>query len=76
METKKELESKKKVEKEARWIELKAIEEHNVTLEEERLRLFSEDMIAKKKEQDNKTMFMDTTHFDDQQKAYVEALRG
>uniref|UniRef100_A0A0A8XVE6 No apical meristem-associated C-terminal domain-containing protein n=1 Tax=Arundo donax TaxID=35708 RepID=A0A0A8XVE6_ARUDO len=51
-------------------------QESEMALEEERLRLQAEGTMAKKEEQDNKIMFMDTTHLDDQQKTYVEALRG
>lgn len=76
METKKELEAEKKIDKEEKWLELKAIEERKVAMEEERLRIKKGAEERLQKEQDQKIMFMDTSSLDPQQMAYIETLRS
>jgi len=80
----------KKQENETRWMEVKAmeerkatieerkatIEERKVAIEEEKLRIMSEKAMNKKLEQEQKIMFMDSSCLDDDQKAYVSAVRA
>ncbi|OEL30867.1 hypothetical protein BAE44_0008113 [Dichanthelium oligosanthes] len=75
--------------KEMRWVEAKAIEEHNAaikernaairerktSIEEEKLRVMSEKLMNKKLEQEQKIMFMDMSCLDREQRAYVSAMR-
>ncbi|CAO2182508.1 unnamed protein product [Urochloa humidicola] len=83
IETKKQLAR----EKEARWMDIKAIEELkaaneaerlrlNAANEAEKLRLKGEKALAKKNKEDQKIMFMDLSSLDDTQRAYVEAMRA
>ena len=80
----------KRQENEARWMEVKimeerkaaieerkvAIEERKVTIEEGKLRAMNEEAMNKKLEQEQKIMFMDTSCLDDDQKSYVSAMRA
>jgi hypothetical protein len=66
--TKKEMEANRKSKKELRWIEIRAMEECKVAIEEEKLRVLGEEAPAKKMEQEYKIMFMDTTGLDETQK--------
>ena len=45
-------------------------------IEEERLRVLEEELQTKKVKQECKIMFMDTTGFDETQKAFVETMRA
>jgi hypothetical protein len=74
--TNKEMEANKKSEKELRWIEIRAMEECKVAIEEEKLRVLGEEAPAKKMEQEYKIMFMDTTGLDETQRVYVESMRA
>ena len=65
MAKKKEMESKKNVEKVQMRIELKAIEEEKVDLEKERLWLMADVVSTTKHEHELKIMFMDTRCLDD-----------
>ena len=69
--------------KEARWIEVKAMEERKaafkerkVAIEEEKLRIMGNKVVNKNLEREQKIMFMDTSCLDDQQKAYVKTMRA
>lgn len=53
-----------------------AIEERKVAIEEEKLRIMNEKAMNKKLEQEQKIMFMDSSCLDDDQKAYVSAMRA
>ncbi|CAL5065216.1 unnamed protein product [Urochloa decumbens] len=72
------IETKKRLamDKDARWMDIKAIEERKEANEAKRLRLKAEKAMAKKKEEDQKIMFMDISALDDTQKAFVEAMRA
>ncbi|CAN6216727.1 unnamed protein product [Urochloa humidicola] len=83
IETKKQL----AMEKEARWMDIKAIEELkaankverlwlDAVNEAEKLKLKSEKALAMKNKEDQKIMFMDMSSIDDTQRAYVEAMRA
>ena len=68
--------------KEARWIEVKAMEERKaafkerkVAIEEEKLRIMGNKVVNKNLEREQKIMFMDTSCLD-QQKAYVSTMRA
>ena len=65
MAKKKEMESKRNVEKVQIRIELKAIEEEKVDLEKERLQLMANVVSTTKHEHELKIMFMDTSCLDD-----------
>ncbi|CAL5065287.1 unnamed protein product [Urochloa decumbens] len=72
IETKKQL----AMEKEARWMDIKSVEERKTANEAERLRLKGEKALVKKRKEEQKIMFMDTSSLDDTQRAYVEAMRA
>ncbi|CAL4940200.1 unnamed protein product [Urochloa decumbens] len=72
IETKRQL----AMEKEARWEDIKAVEERKVAVEAERVRLKGEKALAKKRKEEQKIMFMDVTSLDDTQRAYVEGMRA
>ena len=74
--TKKEMEANRKSEKESRWIEIRAMEERKVAIEEEKLRVLRVEAQAKKMKEEYKIMFMDTTGLDEKQRAYVESMRA
>ena len=74
--TKKEMEANRKSEKESRWIEIRAMEERKVAIEEEKLRVLGDEAQTKKMKQEYKIMFMDTTGLDEKQRAYVESMRA
>ncbi|TVU28458.1 hypothetical protein EJB05_19975, partial [Eragrostis curvula] len=69
MTTKKEIEAGKKEDKDVRWTEFKAIEERKVAIQEAM-------MMHKKKKEQHRIMFMDITHFDETQTAFVHAERS
>ncbi|KAF0897865.1 hypothetical protein E2562_001591 [Oryza meyeriana var. granulata] len=69
------MEVERKQEKEAGWMDLKAIEERKVAIVEEMLRLLGEEVLTKKKSKITR-LFMDTTSLHDTQRAYVDAMRG
>ncbi|CAL4909223.1 unnamed protein product [Urochloa decumbens] len=72
IETKRQL----AMEKEARWEDIKTVEERKVAVEAERVRLKGEKALAKKRKEEQKIMFMDVTSLDDTQRAYVEGMRA
>jgi hypothetical protein len=67
--SRKELEVGKKQDKESRWMEIKALEERKVKIEEDKLE-------TKKMKQECKIMFMDISGFDEMQKTFVETMRA
>jgi hypothetical protein len=67
--SRKELEPGKKQDKESRWMEIKALEERKVKIEEDKLE-------TKKMKQECKIMFMDISGFDETQKAFVKTMRA
>ncbi|KAF7104347.1 hypothetical protein CFC21_105250 [Triticum aestivum] len=73
---KKEMEVEKKQEKGSRGMEVKAMEERKVAIEEEKLRVLREEMCLKKMEQEYKIMFMDISALSETQRKYVELMRA
>jgi hypothetical protein len=67
--SRKELEVGKKQDKESRWMEIKALEERKVKIEEDKLE-------TKKMKQECKIMFMDISGFDEMQKTFVETMHA
>ncbi|CAN6205715.1 unnamed protein product [Urochloa humidicola] len=74
--TKKEMEANRKSEKESKWMEVRAMEQRKLAIEEEKLKAIGEEAQAKKMEQEYKIMFMDTSGLDETQRAYLQSMRA
>lgn len=74
IETKKELEAVKTQENESRWLEVKAMEERKVVIQE-KLTVLAEEVNTKKMEQELKILFMSTDGLDANQKAYLSMMK-
>ncbi|XP_062180758.1 uncharacterized protein LOC133885121 [Phragmites australis] len=79
--TRKDMEYERKQEKEAKWMELKAIKERKAAYEErkvaieEKLRVFGKEVLTKKMEQEQNIIFIDMNGLHEKQRAYVDATR-
>lgn len=73
---KKEMEVERKQEKEARWMDVNAMEDRKLAIEENKLRLLGEEVCVKRMEQEYKIMFMDISGLGETQREYVELMRA